>query len=51
MAASLSSRLWLSPTAMTLASTGLQSLLSVVILPIVLYRFEAPTVALWALFA
>ncbi|MFN0253197.1 MAG: hypothetical protein ACKV2T_40360 [Kofleriaceae bacterium] len=51
MAVSLLSRLWSSPTAMMLASTGLQSLLAVLIVPIVLYRFAAPTVALWALFS
>lgn len=36
---------------MMLASTGLSSFVSIAIVPLVLYRFAAPTVALWALFS
>ena len=36
---------------MMLASTSLQSLVQVAVLPLVLHRFDAATVALWALFS
>ena len=45
------SRLWSSPSATTFASTAAQSLQTLVILPFAVHRFDAATVAVWALFS
>jgi hypothetical protein len=47
----LVARLWTSPTATTFAWATLQSLQAAVVLPLVLRRFDAATVAVWSLFA
>lgn len=43
-------RVWSSPSATTFASTATQSLQALLVLPLVVHRFDATTVAVWALF-
>jgi hypothetical protein len=45
------SRLWSSPSATTFASTAAQALQSLLVLPLVVHRFDAASVAVWALFS